>query len=39
VRLVRGRPGRTKVVTVDSAAEVVRTRWPGIQIENFGRTP
>jgi uncharacterized protein YggU (UPF0235/DUF167 family) len=38
VHLLRGGRARTKVVTVDIAAEVVRTRWPGIVIENFGRT-
>jgi uncharacterized protein YggU (UPF0235/DUF167 family) len=38
VRLVGGRRGRTKVVTVDSAAEVVRTCWPGIVTEDIGGT-
>jgi uncharacterized protein YggU (UPF0235/DUF167 family) len=36
VRLVGGGRARTKVVTVDVAAEVVRTRWPRIATEDIG---
>ncbi len=36
VRLVGGGRGRNTVVTVDIAAAVVRTRWPGIVTEDLG---
>jgi uncharacterized protein YggU (UPF0235/DUF167 family) len=38
VHIVRGGRGRNKGVTVDVAADVVRTRWPGIVTEDIGGT-